>query len=162
MHANHLGRMIEAQNDFYDTIEYVDAMLTGNAGDDTKANYANTLVIVTADHDHQLYGPDGDTIPFQDLIDNGAGNLPGAAFQTGNHSNRLVPLFARGAGSDLIAQYADQFDTYTDAQGRTFGFGNYLDQSELFQIFNGATGVPEPSGLGLLAAGGLLALRRRQ
>lgn len=145
-HANNLGRTIEAQTEFLDTVADVEQMLLDNAGDDSKPNFDNTLLIVTADHDHQLYGPDGDTVPFDEIVDNGEGNLPGAKFQTNSHSNHLVPLFAKGAGSELIAQYADQEDFFTDGE-LTFGRGAYLDQAELHDVFVGATAIPLPGAV---------------
>lgn len=145
MHANHLGRMIEAMLEFNAAVAWLDDYLTANAGNPDKPNYDNTLVIVTADHDHLLLGPDADTVPYQELVDNGAGKLPGAKFQTKEHSNQLVPIFAKGPGSELLAHYADQTDRYSDAQSRTFGHGKYLDQSELFTIFLCVTICPSPA-----------------
>ena len=167
MHANRLGRTIEAQNDFNDAVALIDDLLTANAGDPDAPNYDNTLVIVTADHDHQLYGPESDDRPFDEIVDNGEGNLPGAVFQTGNHSNRLVPIFAKGVGADLILDFADEFDQFVvpdglPRAGEVLGFGDYLDQSELYSVFLQATAIPEPAGLGLLAVGGLALARRRR
>src|SRR5262249_55164201 len=77
-HANDLGRMIEEKTESDDTVaavsNYLDANMHGN-------NWSNTLVIVTADHDHLLLGPDSDTVPFQDLKDNGAAHVPGYRWQ---------------------------------------------------------------------------------
>lgn len=107
MHDNQIGRMIEEMDDYHNTIETVCAMLdSGDRGFD----WSDTLVIVTADHDHLLLGPDSDTVPFQPVEDRGAGNLPGFIWHADSHSNLPVPLFARGVG-------ADRFDTIptTDA-----------------------------------------------
>lgn len=160
MHSNNVGRTIEAQMEFNDTVAFIDAMLAANAGDPNLPNYANTLVIVTADHDHQMYGADSDTNPFSEPSSNGAGSLPGVLFQTTNHSNHLIPIFAKGAGADLLALYADQTDAFTDGQGRSFGRGLYLDQAELFSVFNTAL-VPEPASLVAIAGFGTLFIRRR-
>jgi alkaline phosphatase len=134
-HADDIGRMIEEKSEFDDTVAavgaYLDADTNGN-------NWSNTLVIVTADHDHLLLGPDSDTIPFQDLKDNGPGKVPGYRWQNNGHSNRLVPIFARGANADLITACAKRNDAYTDAQGRRFGRGAYLDQTEIFSVLTGA------------------------
>ena len=164
MHSNNVGRMIEAQTEFNDTVAYIDTLLTSNAGNPNLPNYANTLVIVTADHDHQLYGADSNTNPFSSPSNNGAGNMPGALFQTGSHSNHLVPIFAKGSGANLLAGYADQTDAFTDGQNRTFGQGRYLDQGELYSVFTTALAVPEPSTFALLAISSLpsLGFRRRR
>ena len=96
----------------------------GTAGN----NWSNTLVIVTADHDHLLLGPDSDTVPFQDLVDKGVKKVPGYRWQASGHSNLLVPLFARGPRAEMFASCATRRDSYTDAKGRTFGRGLYIDQ----------------------------------
>ena len=134
-HANNMGRLIEERIEFDDAVAavsaYLDASTNGN-------NWANTLVIVTADHDHLLLGPDSDTIPYQDLEDNGTGHVPGYKWQNDSHSNQLVPLYARGAGANMIAACAKRSDAYTDLQGRKFGRGTYLDETEIFAILSGA------------------------
>jgi alkaline phosphatase len=134
-HADDLGRMIEEKIEFDDAVAAVSAYLDANTNEN---NWSNTLVIVTADHDHLLLGPDSDTVPFQDLKDNGPGKVPGYKWQNNSHSNRLVPLFARGANANLIAGCAKRNDTYTDGQGRRFGSGAYLDQTEIFAVMTGA------------------------
>ncbi|MFG0242637.1 MAG: alkaline phosphatase [Phycisphaerales bacterium JB054] len=97
MHDNQIGRVIEEMNDYHATIETVCAMLdSGERGFD----WSDTLVIVTADHDHLLLGPDSDTVPFQPLEDRGKGNLPGFRWHSNSHSNNPVPLFARGKGAE--------------------------------------------------------------
>ena len=143
MHANNLGRMIEAKIEFDDTIAFIDNYLNGNA-----------------DHDHLLFGPDSNTNPFSEPTNNGAGAMPGALFQTSGHSNQLVPIFAKGAGSELLALYADQLDSFTDSQGRTFGRGAYLDQAELFSVFVSA--VPEPSAIFAVSIAAAAILRRKR
>jgi alkaline phosphatase len=133
-HGNDLGRMIEEKIEFDDTVAAVSAYLDANTSGN---NWSNTLVIVTADHDHLLLGPDSDTVPYQELVDKGAGRLPGYKWQNNSHSNQLVPLFARGAGANLFATCARRQDAYTDAQGRRFGRGAYLDQTEIFAVMTG-------------------------
>ena len=131
MHGRNLGRMIEERIEFDEAVAAVSAYLDANTGGN---NWSNTLVIVTADHDHLLLGPDSDTVPFQDLVDNGAGKLPGHKWQYNSHSNRLVPLYARGPGANMFVACATGQDAYTDAQGRKFGRGAYLDQTQIFNI----------------------------
>jgi alkaline phosphatase len=99
MHSNNFGRMIEEYQEFQtavgDVINWVNRA-------DTDADWNNTLLIVTSDHDHNLYGPDGATIPFEGIVDNGPGNLPGYRWFGSSHSNNLIPLYAYGAGSTGI------------------------------------------------------------
>jgi len=147
--------------DFNNSVEavasYLDANTNGN-------NWDNTLVIVTADHDHLLLGPDSDTIAYQPVQDNGAGVLPGFKWQYNSHSNQLVPSYARGLGSELLTGFADELDFFDDGTN-TYGRGLYLDQTEIFQAMNESLLVPEPSALVHLlvcGAGLLLVLGIRQ
>jgi alkaline phosphatase len=134
-HADDIGRMIEEKFEFDATVAAIAAYLDANTNGN---NWSNTLVIVSADHDHLLLGPDSDTVPFQDLKDNGAGKVPGYKWQHNGHSNRLVPIFARGPNANLLTACAKRNDAYTDAQGRRFGRGAYMDQTEIFSVLTGA------------------------
>jgi alkaline phosphatase len=135
MHANNIGRMIEEKIEFDQSVEAVSAYLDANTNGN---NWSNTLVIVTGDHDHLLLGPDSDTVPFQDLSDNGPGRIPGYKWQHASHSNQLVPLYARGPGAAMFVACADQRDSFTDRAGRMFGRGMYLDQTEIFAVLSAA------------------------
>jgi alkaline phosphatase len=134
MHANNIARMIEEKMEFDEAVEAVSAYLDANTAGN---NWSNTLVIVTADHDHLLLGPVSDSIPYQDLVDRGPRQVPGYKWQHNGHSNQLVPLYARGAGADLLETCANQRDAFTDGEGRTFGRGAYLDQTEIFTVMSG-------------------------
>jgi alkaline phosphatase len=134
MHANNLGRMIEEKIEFDEAVEAVSAYLDANTNGN---NWFNTLVLVTGDHDHLLLGPDSDTVPFQNLVDKGAGRLPGYKWQHNGHSNQLVPLYARGLGADRFLACAKRRDLFTDRDGRTFGRGAYLDQTDIFTVMSG-------------------------
>lgn len=127
-HANDTARMIEELNASDETVK---AIIDWVNRKDTAASWANTLLIVTADHDHLLYGPNGDTIPFQPLQDNGPGKVPGNKWFGPNHGVGLVPLFAYGQGAEAVKSLASHLDSYTDAQGRTYGHGLFVDQTEL-------------------------------
>jgi alkaline phosphatase len=134
MHANNMGRVIEERMEFDEAVEAVSAYLDANTAGN---NWSNTLVIVTGDHDHLLLGPDSDTVPYQPLVDHGAGHVPGYKWQNAGHSNQLVPLYARGPGAAMFLACANQQDTYTDRSGRSFGRGAYLDQTEIFAVMSG-------------------------
>ena len=131
MHDNQLGRVIEEMADFHDTIEAVSHIL--DAGD-RGYDWSNTLVIVTADHDHLLWGPESDKIPFQPLTDNGPGKMPGYRWLFNSHSNQPVPFFARGCGADAFAALPTKPDMLIDTSGptsRTFERPPYFHQSEI-------------------------------
>lgn len=130
MHDNQLGRAIEEYIEFNAAIEmvieYLDAGTNGHSWEDT-------LVIVTADHDHLIYGPESDKVAFQELKDNGAGTMPGYRWLSNSHSNNLVPLFARGPGSAKLIELADEMDAVT-IDGRQLGRGAHLHQAEMGQL----------------------------
>ncbi len=116
-HANQLGRMIEEQQDFNEAVEAVVTWIEAHGG------WSRNLLIVTADHETgNLWGPAG---VYTDIVDYGKGNLPGAQFYSGEHTNALVPLFAKGAGSELFAAYADKIDPVR---------GAYVDNTVIFQV----------------------------
>ena len=127
MHANQTGRMIEEYQDFDAAIAavsgYLDANPQGHSWDDT-------LVIVTADHDHLLFGPDAGVQAFQDLIDAGPGSVPRHRWFGDHHSNQLVPLFARGVGAEAVIALADEVDE-AQSDGREVGRGPYFPQAKL-------------------------------
>uniref|UniRef100_UPI002622B407 alkaline phosphatase n=1 Tax=Sphingosinicella sp. TaxID=1917971 RepID=UPI002622B407 len=127
MHANDFPRMIEEYMAFDDAVRAVVAWVDSP---ESAASWDDTLLIVTADHDHLLYGPKLDE-PFQRVTNNGAGKLPGYSWAWNSHSNQLVPFFARGKGAELLKAEADQIDEYTDKKGRKFGYGRYLTQPEM-------------------------------
>ncbi|MHB9879842.1 alkaline phosphatase [Pacificimonas sp. ICDLI1SI03] len=127
MHANMLGRAIEEYEDFDAAVAAVAAWLDDPA---TPASWENTLVIVTADHDHLLFGPDVDE-PFQPLEWHGAGAMPGYRWWSNSHSAQLVPFFARGAGADRLITEADEVDQMRSADGTARGRGRYLTQPEM-------------------------------
>ncbi|MDT7933641.1 MAG: alkaline phosphatase [Sphingomonadaceae bacterium] len=129
-HANNLGRVIEARISFETTVkavlDYVDQ--PGDAID-----WSNTLLVVTADHDHLLTGPDGDKVPFQPVkpSPHGAGHLPLHQWFSHSHSNQLVPIWVYGAGANQLIAKATKRDQYCDPQHRCFGRGKYLDNTDL-------------------------------
>ena len=136
-HANQLGRMIEEQMDFNQSVEAVVNWVN------TNSSWKDTLLIVTADHETgDLWGPTG---VYSDIVDNGKGNLPGANYYSGDHTNMLVPLYAMGAGSELFAGYADQYDLVR---------GAYIDNTEIFLVMKSQiTAAPIPGSLMLLGTG---------
>ncbi len=144
-HANNTGRMIEEQIESDNTVQ---AVIDWVNRPDTAATWDDTLLIVTADHDHLLYGPDGATVPFQPLTDNGPGVTPGNRWFGPNHGTGLVPLYAYGKGADDIAALATQtddtgIDLINPADGKSYHLGNgaYTDQTVIGQTLKATLGV---------------------
>ena len=94
-HANQAGRTIEEEIDFNQAVEAVVDWV------ETNSNWDETLLIVTGDHETgYLLGPgSGPGTPpvFNPVVNNGAGVVPGVQWGSGNHTNQLIPFFAKGA-----------------------------------------------------------------
>jgi len=122
-HANQLGRLIEEEDDFNNAVRAVVNWVTANS------NWAETLVIVTGDHETgYLTGPNSGTIDgepvWNPIVNMGKGNLPLVQWNSGNHTNSLIPFFARGAAASIFKAMANEYDPVR---------GNYLDNIELAQ-----------------------------
>ncbi len=127
---------------FDDAVREVDRLLS--VPRERGATWANTLVIVTADHDHLLLGPDSGTVAFQELAGNGAGKMAGYRWHSDGHSNRLVPLFVRGPGSAQLLSQADEIDAATinvNGEEREVGRGRYMQQPEVGHVIMELLGV---------------------
>jgi alkaline phosphatase len=134
-HANDTARMIEEQLASDNTVQ---AIIDWVNRADTSATWDNTLLIITADHDHVLYGPQSATVPFQPLKDNGPGVVPGNLWLGPNHGTGLVPLFAYGKGAEAVVALATKVDdTGVDLVnpdgGKSYHLGNghYVEQPTL-------------------------------
>jgi alkaline phosphatase len=130
-HANNLGRVIEARLAFEETVA---AVLSFVDSKDSRATTRDTLVLVTADHDHLLFGPDSATVPFQPVRPDGpdADTLPDHRWLGNSHSNFAVPLFVKGPGADrILAARIDGVSGLIDApmQDGACPVGPVLDQA---------------------------------
>ncbi len=130
-HKNYPGRQIEEQMEFNRTVDTVISWIERNS------SWDETLLIVTADHETGFIADpylkeDSIMLNHWQIIDNGVGNMPGLAFYAVDHSNQLVPLFAKGVGAEVLGMYADEWD---------YVHGKYLNNSEvgqcMFQLWNG-------------------------
>ena len=125
-HANHPGRMIEEMVEFNSTVKAVEQWVQQHS------NWEETLVIVTSDHETGLvWGLNSDKEPFDPILDHGQGRMPGVSFNTGNHSNSLVPLRARGAGAELFESRVIGHDPVV---------GQFVDNTSIFEVMNEAMG----------------------
>lgn len=119
-HDGQIGRVIEEEIDFLNAVDSVVAWIEKNGG------WEENLLIVTADHETGgLTGPNlsnNDIIGTYEVVDKGAGKIPGFEFNTHHHSNALVPFFAKGTGSEEFLKYAEEFD---------YVWGPYINNSEV-------------------------------
>jgi alkaline phosphatase len=120
-HGNRTGRMIEEMDDFNASVEAVISWVDQNDAWD------ETLVIVTGDHEcGYLLGPgSGSPDIFTEVIDNGPGRMPGCQFYSSSHTNSLIPLYAKGRGSELFRGYANGIDPE---------LGMYIDNTEVAKV----------------------------
>jgi alkaline phosphatase len=124
-HANQPGRTIEEQVDFNEAVEAVSRWVRRNS------SWDETLVIVTGDHETgYLWGPgsgadatgQGSWVP---LFNNGEDAVPGMQFNGGDHTNSLIPFFARGEGAADLRATAVKADPIR---------GKYLDNTDIAKV----------------------------
>ena len=111
-HANQPGRMVEEQVDFNAACRAVIDWVN------TNSNWNETMVIVTADHE---------TGHVSGLVNKGRGVQPALTFNSIDHTNQLVPFFARGRYAYIFQRYAYRsYDPYLQKY--------YLDNTNLAQV----------------------------
>jgi len=108
-HANQTGRTIEEEIDFNQAVDAVIEWVKKNS------NWRETVLIVTGDHETgMLYGPesgmDNGVAKFAPIVDMGKGNVPGVSWNSHEHSNALIPLYAQGEAARYLENYARTSD----------------------------------------------------
>ncbi len=121
-HDRQPGRLIEEQQEFDHAVAAVVRWL------DRRHAWDRTLLVVTSDHEcGHLCGPaDGTALP--PVAGRGIGRLPAITIDSANHTNALVPFFARGAGAAAFVALAT---------GRDPVRGAYLDNTDLGRYLQG-------------------------
>jgi alkaline phosphatase len=128
-HRNDSVRMIEEHVEFLAAVRAVVDWIEANS------NWNDTLLVVTADHETGLlWGPKSGTEPFDPIVDRGAGRVPEMSYNSKNHTNSLVPVFARGAASEPLARVVTGNDPVR---------GPYVDNTGVARVlFSALTGKP--------------------
>lgn len=118
-HDNSIARSIEEEMAFNESVKTVIAWIEKNGG------WKENLLVVTADHETgYLTGPKGvvadslkNSVDYE-LRGRGKKKIPAYKWNSTHHTNQLVPLFAKGAGSEQIKAAVAGKDpkrgTYTD------------------------------------------------
>jgi alkaline phosphatase len=136
-HANQTTRLVEEQIAFNDAVEAVESWVEENS------SWDETLVIVTADHETgYLAGAGAGAETGWTPMTGTAGQLPDLTWHSGGHTNALVPLFAKGAGSDVLEVRADQWDVVR---------GAYLDNTAIGETIFDVLGHGERSSADAVA-----------
>ncbi len=125
-HANWKGRTIEEQIEFNKAVESVVKWVEENS------SWKETLLIITADHEtgHISGQANMKNKIVADVINNGKGKMPEFYFLTSEHTNSLVPFFAKGPRAEMFISKANKIDPV---------HGKYLDSADvaktLFEIY---------------------------
>ncbi|HRZ40408.1 MAG TPA: alkaline phosphatase [Candidatus Omnitrophota bacterium] len=123
-HQHQSGRMVEEELDFHAAVDIVHQWIEQNS------SWNETLLIITADHETgYLTGPGSgaknEKPLWNELITNGAGTIPEMQWNTSEHSNSLVPFFAKGAGCQLYLQ---------NIKGKDPVRGPYIDNTDIPKV----------------------------
>ncbi len=134
-HSKQPERMIEEQMDYLRAVEAVVAWV------DKNSNWEDTVLILTADHECGfVWGPDADKMAFPPLVDNGPGKMPGVKHYSDNHSNSLVPLYARGKDAEKFKELVRGRDATAAAFWDVSG--EYIGNVDIFTVMNEALKEP--------------------
>ena len=124
---DHAAHVNDAPAAIRDTLAFDDAVGVAMA---FASKNPGTLLIVTADHETGcLWGPNSDTVAFDPIVDQGKGKQPLVKYNSGGHTNSLIPLFAKGAGADEFLKYAVGKDPVR---------GAYLNNIDIFKVISSA------------------------
>jgi alkaline phosphatase len=122
-HNNQPGRLIEEVVGFADAVAAVRAWIDAHGG------WQDNLLVVSADHETGYLtgpapaeGPEPACLARLPLVPRGRGQVPELRFNSRDHTNALVPLFAAGAGSERLAGRAVGLDPER---------GPYLDNTDI-------------------------------
>ncbi len=128
-HDNHIGRTIEEQIDFNNSIMAAVEWVEENS------SWDETLIIVTSDHEcGYLTGPNHPDPIADEVVNRGIGVLPEVAWHSGTHTNMLVPFYAKGPGVELFDLFADEKDPVK---------GPFLQNTEIAQAIFLMWGKPD-------------------
>ncbi|MBN1630552.1 MAG: alkaline phosphatase [Thermoleophilia bacterium] len=108
-HANQTGRTIEEEIDFNKAVDAVIYWVNRHS------NWNETVLIVTGDHETgMLYGPESGMVDgvatYAPIVNNGKGKVPGVSWNSHEHSNALIPLYAKGGGAQFLKDYVSTSD----------------------------------------------------
>lgn len=153
-HDNNLDNLLGTMNDFDKAVQTTLDWMEQNGG------FEENQLIVTADHDHYLTL----TEDFPELLrEKGAealtaeddpaqaghywGSDPDIKYGWGSHTNRPVPVYSQGDGSEMLNEFVGQgYEAYGE---EIPGIEGFIDQSHIYQtmyaaVTEGAAPLPAP------------------
>mgnify|MGYP003572564880 FL=1 len=122
---NASGRMIEELIDFERSVEMVVSWVKEHS------NWGETLLIVTGDHETGYLNGPGSDPTWEPIVNNGAGSIPGMEWHSPDHTNSLIPLFAKGDAARMLRRAAEYDDVVR---------GPYLDNTQMAEVLFAAIG----------------------
>ena len=117
-HDNDSVRNIEETLEFHEAVDTVVEWVVEHS------SWDETLVIVTADHETGYLRAAGSGRVWRELA-GAEGAVPDVSWNSGDHTNMLVPVYAKGAGAERLTRAADRTDPVR---------GKYLDNTDLANI----------------------------
>lgn len=152
-HQNQMDRMVGEMIGFNEAVQTVVDWVEDPANG---SNWENTLLVITGDHEtgyltaapgisteHPLGTVNATTLALEKTItssgrraswlDTNANNEIDEgervywAWNSGGHSNSLIPVYARGVGAELLPYFANDYDPVR---------GAYLDNTDVFKLIN--------------------------
>lgn len=129
-HGNKIDRAVAESHMFINAVNTVCQWVEQNS------SWDDTVVIITADHATGAFWGENADQPetrFATPVFNGKGNLPTGKYFARTHTNELVPMFIRGAGSEKVVPALIRG---TDAKAGGFWHydGRYIDNTDVIQI----------------------------
>ena len=123
-HNNQSGRAIEECTAFNEAIRAVCDWV------EKKSSWSEAVLIVTADHETGYVAPPGKTpdekLPTSaPLAPTKAGDMPVMKYNSGSHTNSLVPFFANGVGATMFVGYPAGYDPV---------YGRYIDNTTIAKV----------------------------
>lgn len=133
-HANNTTGLIEEQVDFNNAVLAVVDWVNKNS------SWDETLLIVTTDHGNSyVLGEASDQVAYAKVENPGKGVMPNVKYYSGNHTNELVRIYARGAGEDLFKQHIIANDNnYAEKYNHLGSNGDYIDNTHIFNVMSAA------------------------
>ena len=117
-HANDTVRNIEETQDFNASAEAVVEWVEANS------SWEETLVVVTADHETGYLGGVNSDPAWTSLYGQ-AGQTPTLDWYSGSHTNQVVPVFAKGPGTQAL---------FSRVRGTDPVRGDYIDNTDLANV----------------------------